>query len=941
MTDKFLVEVRQHIPANQIYTDPLRRIAWGTDAGCYSLTPQVVIQSRNEADIIAIVHAARKHQLSLTFRAAGTSLSGQAITDSVLVIAGSYWENYTLAPDLLSIRLQPGIVGQRVNEILEPFGKKFPPDPASIHSAMVGGIVQNNASGMSCGIHENSYRMLLSARLILADGTILDTGNEQSKANFRQTHPYFLQKLSEIKRNIEEDSVLKAQIQRKYAIKNVTGLSINAFVDFDDPFDILSHLIVGSEGTLAFLSEVTMKTVDNASHKASSMLYFPTMRVACEAVVALKSTAVTAVELFDRQAIRSVDNQPNALPQLKLLPNDGTVLLIKTEADSPHQLRKQCDHILEVLKPFPTLYAPFFAFTAEEYNPYWHMRSGIFPTVGSTRATGTTCLIEDVAFQLKDIPQATADLRALLIRNHYADAVIYGHALEGNFHFILNQSFDTQTEIDRYETLMSEVVDLVVHTYQGSLKAEHGTGRNMAPFVEKEWGSKAFAIMKEVKKLFDPDELFNRGVIFNDDPHCHLKHFKSLPKTHSLIDQCIECGFCEVNCVSSGFTLSARQRIVIQREIQRCLSKGENPSLTRSLQKAFRYAGIATCAVDGLCSVSCPVGINVGDYVKELRTTAMNQQPAAQYVGAFAARHFKGIAQGIKSVLWLANGTRNVLGNNAMLEFTKGLRYVTFHQLPAWTPALPLPASTPKPLPTSNNPLKVVYFPSCINRTMGVSQNDPDTTSLVQKTIALLTKAGYEVVFPHQMESLCCGNIWESKGMAHIGFEQLQKLEEALWQASAHGEFPVLCDQSPCIQRMRSHIQKMKLYEPAEFIHDFLMDKLTFVPIDEPITVYATCSTRKMGLEKKLMRVAQKCSHQVVVPEHQTCCGFAGDKGFVVPELNAHGLRKLRQQLTQAGVKKGYSNSRTCEIGLNTHGGIPYMSIVYLVDNCSEKKEIS
>ena len=938
--DSFLNEIKKHIPAHRIYTDEIRRLAWGTDAGFYRLIPQVVLHSENEEEIIQILKAATKNNLPVTFRAAGTSLSGQAISDSILVIVGKNWEKYEIATDYDSIKLQPGIVGQRVNEILKPFGRKFPPDPASLKSAMVGGIVLNNASGMSCGTHENSYKMLLSARLILADGTLLDTADEQSKKDFRLLHPAFIRRICDLRDNVRQDKKLCELIERKYRIKNVTGLSINPFIEFDDPFDIMLHLIVGSEGTLAFLAEATMKTTVELPFKASAMIYFPDMHTACEAVIKLKKSPATAVEMFDRLALKSVEDKPNAIPVLKTLSDKAAVLLLKTEASSDNQLKQNIDEILSVINGFETIFPPHFTDIETEYEAYWTMRSGIFPTVGSTRPVGTSCLIEDVAFQVEDLPEATADLRKILIKHNYQDAVIYGHALEGNYHFILNQSFETAEEINRYESLMNEVIDLVVDKYQGSLKAEHGTGRNMAPFVKREWGEKAFQLMKDVKELFDPKGLLNPGVIFNDDPLCHLKDLKLLPETHELIDKCIECGFCEVNCVSNGFTLSSRQRIVVQREITRLKNTGENPERLASLENDFIYAGEKSCAGDGLCSTSCPVEINVGDYIHFIREKQFENNKNALKIGQWTADNFSFVSSALKTTLWTANAARTVLGKNLMGGFTKGLRVVSGNNIPLWTPSLPKPGHKPKAHKQTENPLKVVYFPSCLNQMMGASHDDPDQTPLVDKMTRFLNKAGYEVIFPEKMNNLCCGTIWESKGMPDIADQKASELELALLKATENGKYPVLCDQSPCLKRMRHTIQNLQLFEPVEFIDKFLLDKLDFKPTDEPITIFATCSTIKMGLKPSLVKIAKLCSTRVLVPEEINCCGFAGDKGFTLPELNEHGLRKLKPQIEKHQIKTGYSNSRTCEIGLNTHSGIPYMSIVYLVDKCTTKKTL-
>ncbi len=953
---QFRNEIKQLIPKGLLYSDATRRLAWGTDAGIYRLIPQLVIQSSGEEQIIRLMHLARRYGKTITFRAAGTSLSGQAISDSLLVVAGQHWEKYTISPDATTIQLQPGIVGQQVNQLLKPFGKKFPPDPASLKSAMVGGIVQNNASGMSCGIHENSYRMIRSVRIILADGTLLDTGDPASREAFRKSHPDFLRQLTEISTLLKTDKKLSERIRKKYSIKNVTGLSVNALLDFDDPFDIITRLIVGSEGTLAFLAGVTMQTVDLKPFSASAMLYFPTLRSACEAVVALKAHPVAAAELFDRAAIRSVENKPGALPQLRMLPDDGAVMLLKTEALSTEELTAHISRISEVLSGFPLLHQPAFTDQENEYAPYWTMRSGIFPTVGSTRPVGTTCIIEDVAFQITDLPQAIADLRELLKQHGYGDAVLYGHALEGNFHFILNQFFDSPEEIARYDRLMQAVATLVVDGYDGSLKAEHGTGRNMAPFVQKEWGQQVWEIMQSVKQLFDPEGILNPGVIFNTDPDCHIKNLKALPATHPLIDQCIECGFCEINCVSSGFTLSARQRIVVQREIKRLTTTGEDARVLEHLQREYEYAGDRTCAGDGLCAVACPVGINTGEFIHSIRHEKVRNSRMALAVGSFTASHLHWMAGGVKTVLSTAHAVRTVTGKTILSGVAKGLRIVSADTIPLWTPSIPRPAPSTGSLECTAleynagllrnkaagsypETLKVVYFPSCLNQMMGKSKGDPVATPLVEKTIALLNKAGYKVIFPEMMNRLCCGTIWESKGMPDIADQKSDELEAALLKATRQGAYPVLCDQSPCLYRMRKKINGVELFEPVEFIERFLVDRLEFEPLNEPVSVFATCSTRKMQLDPMLVKLAQRCSRKVLVPEELACCGFAGDKGFTLPELNTHGLRKLRPQIVKAGATTGYSNSRTCEIGLATHSGIPWMSIVYLVDRCTRPKQ--
>ncbi len=673
---QFLSEVREVIPERQIYTDSLRTYAWGTDASFYRMTPQIVVRTKNEQEVRVAFKACKKYALPFTLRAAGTSLSGQSCTDSVLIVAGKGWEKYHLDDDTNAITLQPGITGGRVNNILKPYGRVFPPDPASVGSAMVGGIVVNNASGMSCGVHANSDHMMLSARIILTDGTVLDTGNAQSREAFRRSHPEFLKKIEALRDEVRKDADLTKRIRYKYSIKNVTGLNIRPLVAYDDPFDIIAHSIVGSEGTLAFLSNVRMRTLHEYPYRASAMVYFKTMEESCKAIVALKQLKadeddmamsqedlkVKSAEMLDYLSLQSVDD-PVFLRYKKDVDEgriDGvsqgdyhnlTAVLTETKALTPEKLKTNIQEIMHTLAGFNLYGDPAFTDDPKVYGKYWSIRSGIFPAVGGQRPVGSSCLIEDVAFHIEDLPHATVDLQELIARHGYKDACIYGHAFEGNYHFILNQSFATKEEVERYRNMMEDVVKLVVGKYDGSLKAEHGTGRNMAPFVKYEWGEKAYSVMKQLKDIFDPDHLLNPGVIFNDDPDCFVEHLKPLPVLHydlkprrgegnshlaastmqemlqgvERANRCIECGFCEINCLSCGFTLSSRMRIVSQREMLRLRLTGEDPQRLAEMEKEYRYLGEQTCATDGLCASSCPMKINTGDLTHLLRQLFMDQ----------------------------------------------------------------------------------------------------------------------------------------------------------------------------------------------------------------------------------------------------------------------------------------------------------------------------
>lgn len=928
----FLDEVSKKIDPKRIITDPLKTLAYGTDASFYRLIPKIVIQVHTEKEVKEILKITGKLIIPVTFRAAGTSLSGQAITDSVLVVASHKWKNYLILDNGNKIKLQPGIVGSRANIYLAPYGKKIGPDPASINAAMIGGIASNNASGMCCGTSQNSYQTIADIRMVLYDGTVLDTSDKVSKEYFSKTHPEIIEGIYKIKNTILKDSVLFERIKRKFKIKNTTGYSINAFVDYEDPIDIIKHLMIGSEGTLAFISDITYHTVTDYKYKACSLLLYDTIERACETVPALRNSPVSAVELLDRDCIRSVENDVDAPEYFKTLPESVGVLLVDIQADNIEELREKEANIRVSIESIPVMQPYEFTTDPKEYNFNWKARKGLLASVGGLRKKGTTCLIEDVAFPVPRLAEACSDLKNLFKKYEYHDAVLFGHALEGNLHLVFSQDFSDSKEIQRYADLMDELADIVVDKFDGSLKAEHGTGRNMAPFVEKEWGEAAYKLMVEIKNIFDPHQLINPGVIINPNPEIHLENLKPLPEAHDLVDKCMECGFCEPSCVSEGLTLSPRQRIVVEREIARLKKTGENVERLNHFVKESAYNVDETCATDGLCLLACPVGIDTGIYVKALRHNHIT--PFENKTANYITRHFSKTTHLLKNGLHITRLAQKILGNTTMYSFASGLRKISGNRIPQWNPSMPFPNKYNNMAPASqSDSLKVVYYPSCINRTMGISNKyQENEVPLTEKTVQILTRAGYTVIYPENMTSLCCGMPFSSKGFNDDSDKKSQELEKALLTASANGKYPILYDMSPCYYTSHSHFsnENLKIYDPIHFMLEFVMPKLEIKNPKDIATVFPICSVKKSGLMEDLVKLTQLCAQDVNLIQ-TNCCGFAGDRGFTHPELNKHGQRHLKEQIP-AGCTEGYSTSRTCEIGMEEYSEINFKSIFYLID---------
>lgn len=935
----FYQEIVSFIPKSRIFTDPLHTIAYGTDASFYRLIPKIVVWVDNADEVSRILKLSDTLSLPVVFRAAGTSLSGQAITDSILLVTSRDWKKMSVNHDVSLITLQPSVVGADANAYLLPHGKKIGPDPASINSAMIGGIAANNASGMCCGTTDNSYKTLQSMKIIFHDGSELDTADAASQNAFRQTHGEMIARIEALAKRVRENQALHDKIERKFKIKNTCGYGLNALIDFEDPIDILAHLMIGSEGTLGFIKEITYKTVPEYKDKASALMIFKNVKDACDAITIMRTQCrtrmanaqVDAAEIMDRAALRSVEDKEGMPSFLKTLSPTATAVLVETRAPDDTVLNENIAAILEKLASITPEMPLHFTKDVAEYTKYWKIRKGLFTAVGAARESGTTCIIEDVAYPITSLADGTLELQALFEKYGYTEAIIFGHALDGNLHFVFNQAFDDPKEITRYESFMQEVAEQVATKYQGSLKAEHGTGRNMAPFVELEWGEDAYVLMKEIKTIFDPKGLINPGVIINADPKAHLKNFKAMPITDPLIDKCIECGFCEPVCPSNFLTLTPRQRIVANRRMQTLALNHETEAL-EAFQKQYQYDGIETCATCSLCSLSCPVGIDTGALTKKLRAHQIGT--LGHGVAGFIADHYEGVLQTGRIALSVVKGVNAIIPDSVMRGMSQGLRTLSGNTLPLWSASLPSGASFKPSVKRSGAKDKVVYFSSCINRTMANPKEKSGERSLDAVIIGILEKAGYEVLFPEAIDGLCCGMPFSSKGYKSEGKQKSSELEAALTQASLNGTYPILCDMSSCTKTMMEYFTTgLKVYDPIEFIHDFLLSRLTIRQIDDPIVIHTICSTRKMGLAEKFEKIARLCSKKVTIPSEVTCCGFAGDRGFTYPELNRSALRHLKAAIP-SDTTLAFSTGKPCEIGLSEHSGLDYRSVFYLIERC-------
>ncbi len=896
--DSFQRQLANTLPSTRMITALSQRLAFSTDASFYHKVPQLVVQVATVSELQALVRLASEHQVPLTFRAAGTSLSGQAISDSVLVMLTRDWQQIEVLEQGDKIKLQPGVIGAHANHKLAPYRRKIGPDPASINTCQVGGIAANNASGMCCGVKHNSYHTLAAISFVLADGTYVDTTDETSVAAFRASHSELLQGLAELAEQVRNDDELSHTIATQFRLKNTMGYGLNALLDYHDPLDILCHLLIGSEGTLGFIADITYRTVAVPKASATGLYLFPDSHAACAVIPALKLLGVEAVELMDDRSLLSV--QPLLAKLTELTPPPGAVALLidlgRDDEAALQQAQQELEHLL----------ADFTALCPMRSDPVtsqalWQIRKGLFPAVGAVRASGTTVIIEDVAVPLEALPEAVNALQRLFDQHGYAEAIIFGHALDGNVHFVFTQSFASAKEVERYAAFMDAVSTLITERFAGTLKAEHGTGRNMAPYLYAQWGGAGLAVMQRIKALIDPRGILNPGVILNDDPQAHLRDLKAMPPVNETVDACIECGFCEPQCPSLHYTLSPRQRIALMRRASQ-----RPPAEQQEIAKDFQHLGIDSCAATGLCATACPVGIDTGAWIKELRAEQARHPRVAKWLAGHQA--------GAERI------ARFVLAAGRPLSKLQQRR-----------PTFPPVAKALSATQTVESSEKAIYFTTCPNRVFGTDGQEP----LPQVVERLCARAGIQLIVA-PTNGACCGQPYLSKGYPQEAQTKQSELRELLWEYSEQGRYPVIFDASPCALQAKD-LEGIRSYDLAAYLQQHVAKKLALQPLEEPLLLHVTCSSRHLDQGSSLRALAQQCSEQVIEPEQIQCCGFAGDKGFTQPELNASALAPLAEQIPK-DCQHAVSNSRTCEVGLSHHVGsdkVQYRHIAYLLDALS------
>lgn len=932
--ERFAKEAKE-ICKDRVYTDHLRRYAYGVDASCYSYLPKVVVKAEDEREVRRLIRLCQQCGTPFTFRAAGSSLSGQCSSEDVLIVCNDGFKKMEVIDDGKALKCECGVIGSDANDLLKPYNRKIGPDPATLATALVGGILNNNSSGMCCGTAQNSYKTIRSIRVVLLDGTVLDTSDKKSIEQFLREKPQMVEDILQLRKEILADEELTHLIHHKYKIKNTTGYGLNSLVDFEDIIDIINHLFIGSEGTLGFVSEIVYNTVEDVPYKGCGLMFFSTLNDASLAVVALANMGrekVIAAEMMDYQSLRAVQSLENVPEFVREVPEGTSAILFQTESYSKETVDENLAFIKEQLKDIPTAIPSLYSQDPKEYDSWWAIRKGILPIVGGQRRKGTTVITEDVCFQIEDFTKGIEMLTELFHKYDFVDGgVIFGHALSGNVHFNITPDFNDPKDTKNFGDLVKEMSERV-SGFGGSLKAEHGTGRMVAPFVEMEWGKKAYELNRRIKAIFDPERILNPDVIITDDPDVYKKNLKAQCVIDDAFTICMECGFCEKHCPSRNLTLTPRQRIALLRETKRLENEG-NFTLASELRKGYEYFGVDTCAACSMCKGLCPLSIDTAQIALSMRRI----DPPAPELAKKIYDNFSTTLQMCRAGVSLEGIAGSIITQKAISKITEGLHGVT-----GVTPYVP--KTTPKAnryklknriKPTNFE--KVVYFSTCANRAFKPNQGYDDDRSLQQVVESLCNKAHIDIIYPKHIENLCCGLSFENYNDVHE--RAVKDLHDALMKASQNGKYPIVIDHSACFNHAFKHMPDLEINDISEFLCKYVVPHLDIEKCDERVIVHKQCKIKSLNKSQYIEDLARLCTDHVFNIKSFACDGFAGQKGFFTPELNKSATKDLAGEIAEYGATLGVSSSSTCEIGLGESGGIPFVGVAFLLDRCSTAKK--
>lgn len=897
--------------------DPLTRLALSHDASRFLNIPEEVVVASGIEDVRQLFAEAAQQHRGLALRGGGTSLSGQSITKSVLVDVRRRFRDIEVLDDGALVRAGAGATVAAINARLRPYGRRLGPDPASAQAATLGGIIANNSSGKLCGLADDPFHTVESMVVVLPNGNVIDTASPDADVALSWENPTIAGGLAILRRRLRDDPTSLAEIARLWSMRNAMGYQLRALTDFASPSSMLRQIMVGSEGTLGFIAEATMRTVPLCPEQHVSLAVFPTLAAAIDAAAELVEYGFDAIELFDVDAIRVIQELPDVHPALTQLDLDEhTALSLELHAETPDTLAERIAHVAPALAKLPEVHD---VTGIVRDQPLWHIHHGVHTAMAMARPPATTLVMEDFSVPREHVVEVITQLNRLFDRFGIKRSAITGHLTDCTLHFMLTENFSNADRLRKYKRFVQAFVKLVL-SKGGVLKAQYGTGRAMAPFLERQVGTELYECMREIKHLFDPLGILNRAVMFNEIPDAHLCDLKLMPTISDSVDRCIECGLCETVCPSADLTLSPRQRIVLQREIA---ARHDDKPLLDAIAENFQYAAIDTCSTASMCQLACPLGIDTGELVRRQRRARTTEVEERNWDRA--ARNWENATFLASTALSTARRFKPVA--KSLLKFGRQ-RYGGDH---VWVYPEDLSGDTtlrrrPQRERTASDAV-AAYFPSCQQTLLGASGQ-----GVFGAFNELCTRAGVAVTLLNA-SGLCCGIPWSSRGM-RLGEQTMTgHVRRAI---APRQDDTIVVDSSACTHALTT------MLAPYPDVHCTIVDVIDFVAatvlpklrVTHPIgslLLYPSCGNGHLGNTATLLALANAVADEVVVPTSWNCCGAHGERGLLHPELPISATKLAIEEINAHDFDAYASTTRTCEVAMQRVSGHPFVHILEVV----------
>lgn len=600
-------DLRALLPASQVLSDFASLTAYAVDASIYRVAPQAIALIESEADLVKLLDYARARGVPLTARCGGTNLTGNALGSGIILEFSRLRRLLAIDAGAALARVEPGLVLSELDRRLRPHGLMFGPDPSSGDMCQLGGMIGNNAAGPHTLKYGATKDNVVALRVLTADGRPLiaqryAVGSDELR-RLATEHAAIGRVLALLGAH---GALIRSR--RRQVSKNSSGYNLFDLADaFADGWFDLHKLIVGSEGTLALVTEATLRLVPRPPRRVAALAFLTRLEQVGDAVNALLELAPSALELLDASTLDLVGRERHGVPAAA-----RSMLLIEFDAEP---LARRAETAAALLARFDLAAPPRFAWEEPEQEAFWRIRKAIYPTLYRFDAARKPInFVDDVVVPARRLPELIAYLEKLLA-SEGVPVAIYGHVGDGNAHINPLMDLRSPGEVERMARLARAIHATVIERFDGSLCGEHGDGRLRAEFLPALYGPELYQLFVKVKRAFDPDGILNPGV------KLAATAFTENLDAARLAKGCATCGKCNVVCPAHDV---AREESNAARGWFHILT-----DQNYSYDKAGRV--VEACLNCKSCRVVCPAGIDVSAVVLERRAERPNALAGAVF----------------------------------------------------------------------------------------------------------------------------------------------------------------------------------------------------------------------------------------------------------------------------------------------------------------------